>query len=193
MKSKSKKLKWFRKVDKRWIISFVLLVLPFCLIYFPIWPQWIGRVIVYCLYFSFAPLVAWWWSLNPRTVIVGDDGKLARPGNEKSRRKFEVIARIGVFLFGVLTFTNLTLSLNQDVYDLIRGKSLLEMAGVVVDNDTPFGAWYLSQSIRLQNEPSAKSYGLIFSLEPRFNRGEFVRFLVLPRSRMIVARFSEPS
>lgn len=191
MKSTKRNLQWFQKFNKRWIIFFTLLILPFCVIYISGLSEWIGRTIAYCLFFSFIPLSTWWWSLNPRTVIVGDAGKLAQPGNEKSRRKFEIVARVAVFLFGVFSFLHFTLPLGQDVYALLSGKSPIEITGIVVDNDTPYGAWCLSQSIRLQNEPSAKSHGLMFSLEPRINRGKFVRLLILPHSRMIVKILSD--
>lgn len=166
----------------------MLLILPFGLIYLSGLPEWLSRTVTYCFFFGVTNVGVLWWSLNPQTVIVGNDGKLALAGNEKKRRKFELTARIMGASFSVFCFLHMTLPLSHDVYALLQGKTPIEVAGVVANNDTPYEAWYLSQSITLQAKPASFSYGMLFSLEPRINIGENVELLVLPRSHRIVQR-----
>lgn len=173
---------------KKWAIIILIFILPYGIIYFSGLAEWTGRTFASCLFVSILNPSIFWWSLHPESEVIGKQGELRRPNHRNGMGRAEKFIRALGTLFGIFFFFCFTQPLMMDVYSLLTGKSPIEVHGRVKDNDTYFGTWFLKQSILLEGDTASNgSYTLLYSMEPRINRGENVNLLVLPHSRIVVS------
>ena len=178
-----------KKKIKKWIVNkgaFVAFwVMPFTII--PIFSfyeqEWLGRIITLSIVLAIGTSFLFWYSLY---LKVKKGAKLDRPGHEKSKKRFELIARI--FMFSIALFVAyLSVQFTRDVSSLIKEKKIVLVRGKVIMNSTVYGASFLYQSITLETENNREeNYSLYYSSQPRIKKGGIYQFKVLPKSEVIL-------
>ena len=169
-----------------YIFPILVLFLPFCIIYgFP-FSEWLDRLIAYGLFISTTQIAILWWSLHPNVNRIPHDAKAGknRAGKE-SAAKSDVLVRIIGTLFGLFFLFALTIPYCRDLIDITNGNLPTRIKGRVTSNHTYFGMWFLHQSIKIDT-PQPENFTLLYSLEPRIQKGDQVSFSALRYSGFIV-------
>jgi len=135
---------------------FALIALPYLLIAFSGFPQWLSRPVVLAGLICSAGCYVCYWSLNPNSRILGASALLNNPEYNQSRGRIILGMRVlclagSLALIGYLGLPFAAISLR-----LATGERPVTVSGTVLRNDTYRAAFFLGQSLTL----STRSGGL---------------------------------
>ncbi len=171
----------------RWVGLTVFIGFPYGAVLVAHEDEWIGRVIALSVVFVSAVVLSLWYSMNPRTSMIREGGRLSGTEFAKQKRLVEGVLRVAILGFGLSLLFMVAVPFAGDVVSLATGERPETLQGRVARNTSAFGAWFVSQSIGFQGGEEAEgTYYLLYSLAPRLRRDAVYEVLVLPRSRMIV-------
>lgn len=167
-----------------WLPLFILIPLPYCVVYFSGLPIWIGRTVAIGIVIGFATIGSFWFASNLILKHARPDGKPCRLGDKRPKMQGEVVIGFLAFLFGVFASYHWTIPYVQDVYELVRRGSpaVVNSRGQNLKGTRRSGV--IRKPVRLIYD--GQTYSLMFSLEPKLTPSNNYEFWILPRSKMIL-------
>ena len=164
---------------------FLIVVLPYCIVYLTGLPMWLGRTLAIGVCVGITTVGSFWIALNPRTGTLVSGAKFDQSGHEHPEGWFSRIIRCLPFLFGLFVAYYLTIPYIQDVYHLVRKGSPSIIVSQIEKVGQSRRSRVIREAVRLAKDD--ETYSLMFSLEPGLRQGRNYEFWVLPHSRMIVS------
>ncbi len=182
---KAQKTKIIKYVKRSWV-PVVFIILPLNCMLFAGSHEAFVRLCVLAVLFPLAAITICWYALSPKTRMIKAGGKLNNSKYSKKARIVVLVARVFFLLLG-LGLAFYTFQLGRDVVSLLSGQETKIVRGYSVINSTPFGAWFASQSIYLNDEQgSQESYILFYSPKPRIKLDRYYEFEILPHTKLIL-------
>lgn len=183
-------MKFSIPTSKGWYVAVILLFAPMVTIW-AIEPNWLGRFIGLGFWFVLAPLLILWSALDPRVHFFREDAFLYKKFDKK---RVEKVARIIVFVVGVLSSIFLVVPFSRDSIFLFS-KNPLTRTSLITDI-SGIGRGLIIEHIVLEKEVSTKDNSFTaWYFPPRhIMQGNTYEFLYLPHTRIILeARLIENS
>ena len=145
--------------------------------------EWLGRIIAISIALAIGTPLLLWYSLS---LKVKKGAKLDRPGREKSKKIFELIAKI--FMFSLALFVAyLSIQFTRDISSLIKEGTIVVVRGKVMRRSDVFGASFLYQEITLDiGDNREENYSLYYSVQSRIEKEEIYQLKVLPNSEVVL-------
>jgi len=175
-----------RRSAGAWFVVTVLFLIPLAITACSAQHAVLGRLLALCVAFSVGVPISFWFALSPRSKVIADGAKLNSPELRRARPAAEVVIRCLLFAFACL-LSSIALRLAVDVSRFVAGEQPVVVRGEITYNSTPFGVWFISQSLRIRgNADPHKGYYLLYSLGPRLRLNAEYELTVLPRSRFVL-------
>ena len=168
-------------------VGLALIGLAYVLLHSALRPEWLIRLILYCLYIILGSSWFLWMGLSPRSVVVSD--WLLQPEHLKLRQRVSLIARTMFTIGGIVLFSVL-FPLYKDVSELVRygSKVLIIKRSLVALYPSPntMDLPFLYESVYFVGEKPEARHGYPFSFWDRQLRGSTWDFLILKNSGEIL-------
>jgi len=152
-------------------------------------PEWVARLVAVEGFILFASAIPFWYGFNPKTNFIWKRSKWARQ-TERTQRFGQRLFRMLTILFGCFILWFITVPVTNDCIRVIREgeKCLIHLQGQVTGDTFRFGTYFFYQSIYISEngQPTGIPYGALFF--PRYlgDRGQLQRFLITPKSQLVL-------
>ena len=167
-------------------ILFIYIIVPFGVILLFKGNEWFGRTIgLTVVLFVSVPLI-FFLTFSKKIELIKKDSKINRtPSLKKKKSGVILIIRSCIFIFGLGLLFLFVIPFIQDLRAISRKDVPVVVRQEIVQSTSPFGAWFLSQTIKLKAD-KGKNYYFLYSLKKRVTKNKTYKFLILPQSRLIV-------
>jgi hypothetical protein len=165
---------------------FALIVLPYLLIQFSGFPQWLSRPVVLAVLICSGGCYLCYWSFNPNSRILGARAKLSNPEYDQSRGQIILGIRGFSFAFSLALIGYFGLPFAAISLRLAKGERPVPVSGTVLRNDSYRAAFFLGQRVTLSTKYGGLAeYHLFYS--PRVLRyGQDYTLIVMQGSNLVL-------
>jgi len=128
------------------------------------------------------------YALSPKSKFILKGGKLNNPEFKNQKKHIELFLRGAISLFTLSLIFFFVLPFGADILWISRGvEQPVRLSGKVVQNTTTFGAWFISQRLKISGESTNDDYyTLLYSLN-HLSKDQKYDFILLKRSKLVLA------
>lgn len=175
-----------RCLPRYWIavVAFLVLVLPFPLIYGAPLPEWKMRAIASAAFCVLCPLTALAYALHPDSQIFSKN-VTAEEQLKYQTKKQEMAIRGVLGLFGIVLLCTVSWPYIRGMAALATGTPPRRIQGVIRIAESGGAGYFLYQSFKLKG--NASTYGMIYFPTYRPKRNQEIVMLVLPGTSQVLA------
>ncbi|MEN6384359.1 MAG: hypothetical protein ABFD79_04095 [Phycisphaerales bacterium] len=186
VEEKSKIVALFR-ILWHWMPLFILVVIPYCIIKFPICDVWKRRLVAIAIDMPLLMLWFFIYGLNPASTFMIEFGKLSKPKYAKIKLKLIFLMRVLFCIFALFIAYNDVFLFYSDILSLDQNDSIERFSCVIKISRPPFpGLSFLYQSFIIDINNNEKDYSMWFPFRSRLNPGDRYIFIALPKSSMVL-------
>ena len=176
----------FKKIiSLKFLVFLIYIILPYGIIIFA-GNEWVGRVIGLTIVFCTTTPLLLYLGLSKKIKIIKTSGKLNKVEQFKGKKNaVELGIRFMIVSFAIGFLILFIIPFVRDIYFLANKGTPVVTEQKIISNNSPFGAWFLSQTIQLKMNQMTNFYYL-YSLKKRIRKNKSYKFKILPHSKLIV-------